>query len=185
MGRLPSGFFGGSLSGKTTLAKHISAAIYRRYGIKSLVLDPVGDDWGPHAKVFSAAQEDEFWREVWASRRMAIFVDEGTEMIGRDKELIPAFTRIRHLGHIFHVIGHRGDSLLPVMRDQIGTLYLFRQTPKSSEIWQECFACEEIEAATRLKQYEFLICERYDKKTRLPAVRKRMLDLKAPAGSTP
>jgi hypothetical protein len=121
----------------------------------------MGDEWGPHAKVFTAAQEKEFWEAVWASNRCAVFVDEGTEMIARDKDLIPAFTRIRHNNHKLFVIGHRGESLLPIMRDQITTLFLFRQTEKSAEIWAEQFTDKDIMKATTLKEYEFLWVEMF------------------------
>jgi molybdopterin-guanine dinucleotide biosynthesis protein len=175
MGRY--GTFGGSESGKTTLVRHLTAEIHKRNGMKALVLDPIGDDWGEFSKVFSHEQDDEFWKAVWSNRNMMIVVDEGTEMIARDKTLIPVFTRLRHNHHILFVIGHRGDSLLPVMRDQLSTIYLFRQNKKSAEIWAEAFACEEIMQATTLKQYEFLICRRYDPKTGLPSVKKGKLKL--------
>jgi hypothetical protein len=159
MGKLHTGIFGPSLSGKTFLAKYLSKMLWERHGIRSVVLDPIGDDWGPHAIVFTADKEEEFWAFVWSHTGYAVFVDEGTEMIGRDKELIPVFTRIRHQGHKLFVIGHRGSSLLPIMRDQISTLFLFRQTKKACEIWAEQFVNDQIFKAMELDEYEFLWVE--------------------------
>ena len=168
--KLHTGIFGPSLSGKTTLAKFLSKDMYRRHKIESLVLDPIGDDWGEHAQVFTATEEEQFWTKVWSSKRKAVFVDEGTEMIGRDKDLIPAFTRIRHQQHKLFVIGHRGNSLLPVMRDQISTLFLFRQTEKAAEIWVEQFTNEDIIQSTTLGQYEFIWVDMFGpvRKMKLP-----------------
>lgn len=174
MGKLHTGIFGPSLSGKTTLAKSLSAKLYRDHQIGSLVLDPLMDQWGEGAKVFSAEDEEKFWAAVWSEKRKMVVVDEGTEMIARSRELIPAFTRIRHRGHKLFVIGHRGDSLLPVMRDQISELYLFRQTEKSAQIWADQFTNEDILQATQLEQYEFIRVELYGKieRIRLPDPRK-------------
>jgi molybdopterin-guanine dinucleotide biosynthesis protein len=177
MGKGRYGVFGGSESGKTTLVKHLVPIHFEKHKMDALVLDPIGDDWGEHSKRFGSDQEEAFWKEVWSSRNKVIVIDEGTEMIARDKTLIPVFTRLRHCHHVLYVIGHRGDSLLPVMRDQLSTVYLFRQNPSSAKIWSETFACEDIMLSTGLRQYEFLICDRYDAKTGLPVVRKRKLEL--------
>jgi hypothetical protein len=170
MGKLHTGIFGPSLSGKTVLAKHISTDLYRRHGIKSLVLDPIQDDWGTHSTVFAGDEESQkkFWEKVWQEKRHAVFVDEGTEMISRNEELVPAFTRIRHQGHKLFVIGHRGNSLLPIMRDQISTLFLFRQTEKAAAIWAEQFTNDDIMIATSLKQHEFIWVELYSEKKLVP-----------------
>lgn len=169
MSQLHIGIFGPSLSGKTTLAKHLSENLFAGHKIESLVLDPIGDDWGKHSKVFIPDGEEEeremvekdFWDEVWSSNRKLVIVDEGTETINNDRKLIPAFTRIRHRGHKLMVIGHRGTTLLPIMRDQISSLYLFRQSNKAAEIWVEQFSDDRIEQATKLNQYEFLMCVLY------------------------
>ena len=167
--RLHFGIFGPGLSGKTTLAQKLSQSYWRNWRVKSLVLDPNLENWGPQAWVTN--DEDRFWDMVW-NREVdcALFVDEGTETIARDKEKTPLFTRVRHRknpndpkspGHRLHIIGHSGASLLPVQRNQIHTLYLFRQTPKAAELWAEEFSDERIMASTNLNQYQFLFCRMF------------------------
>src|SRR3974390_3483489 len=110
------GIFGISLSGKTTLSKHISALYASRYKIPSLVLDPNSEAYGPHATVTS--DEASFWETVWKNKNCLVIVDEAAETINSEKDLIPVFTRMRHLGHKLLVIGHRATNLLPIMREQ-------------------------------------------------------------------
>lgn len=152
------GIFGISLSGKTTLAKKISAQ-YARIGRASLVLDPFLEDWGRHAAV--TADEEKFWETVWKSRKMLVVVDECSTTIRREKELIPVFTSLRHLDHKLLVIGHHGSDLLPVMREQLDTVYLFRQNEKSAKYWVEKFADERVLESTSLSRYEYLYCRNF------------------------
>jgi hypothetical protein len=184
MGKLHTGIFGPSLSGKTVLAKHLSRQLWLRHGIKSLVLDPIGDDWGEWAIVYTADKQPEFWAHVWREKRFAVFVDEGTEMISRDKDLIPVFTRIRHNQHKLFVVGHRGSSLLPIMRDQISTIFLFRQTKKACEIWAEQFVNDQIFKAMDLNEYEFLWVEINTPKMELIPQKLNLKNENQPAAST-
>lgn len=153
-----AGIFGPSLSGKTTLAREICKG-YAKAGYKALVLDPNAEEWGVDSIVFT--DEAKFWATVWASKRCLVIVEESSETICRNKELIPVFTRLRHQHHILIVVGHSGASLLPVMRQQFDTLYLFLQSKKSSQTWVEETACERLIEATTLNQYEFLHYERF------------------------
>lgn len=148
------GIFGPGLSGKTTLAKALCASYYADHKLRSIVLDPNLENWGPGADVHDDANE--FWAAVWAARNCMIFVDEAAETIGRNKALTPLFTRIRHRGHKMHVMGHSGTDLLPVMRRQLSTLFLFRQSPKAAEIWTEEYCDERLMQCAKLRQYEFL-----------------------------
>lgn len=165
-----AGIFGPKLSGKTTLAKELSRQYWIRSKRRSLVLDPNLEVWGEHAWVTS--DEEKFWQAVWKGGKPSlIIVDEGTEMINRDKELIPVFTRLRHLNHKLIVIGHNGSVLLPIMRQQLDTLYLFRQSNKAAAMWAEDMTQEGFLGASQLEQFEFLYGERFK-----PPV-KRKLDL--------
>jgi len=151
------GIFGTGLSGKTTLAMHLSKSYWRKAQIKSLVLDPNKENWGPQA--FVTDDEAIFWEMVWKRERdCALFVDEGGETIKRDSEKTPLFTRVRHRGHRLHIIGHGGMNLLPVQREQIHTVYLFRQSKDGADLWAEQFAEPRIVDSTTLGQYEFLHC---------------------------
>lgn len=153
------GIFGPKLSGKTTLAKTISAQYWQRYQIRSLVLDPHLEDWPSPAVV--TADEETFWKTVWKSQNCIVFVEEAATTINRDRGLIQVFTRLRHCNHKLVVIGHSGVSLLPVMREQIDTVYLFRQPESACKVWAEVMTEERLYAAKELKQYEFIFHRLY------------------------
>lgn len=151
------GIFGPKLSGKSTLAHQLSHEYFQKHKMQSLVLDPHSDDWhlwGAHSIVTD--DEDKFWEMVWKSQSCIVFVEEAASTINRDKELIQVFTRLRHNGHKLVVIGHSGMNLLPVMREQIDTIYLFRQPPSSCKVWAEVLCNRELLKAETLNQYEFI-----------------------------
>lgn len=153
------GIFGPGLSGKTTLAKHLSRAYWNLSGIKSIVLDIHREDWGKQAWVTD--NEDAFDKMVWAERGCAVFVDESSDTIDRSKAFTKFFTRIRHRGHKMHVIGHDGSSLLPVQRQQLQTLFLFRQSEDPCKEWAKLYGNRGIMEACTLDQYYFLWCQFY------------------------
>lgn len=161
-----AGIFGPKLSGKTTLAMVLSRQYWRECKIRSLVLDINNDRWGPQAWV--TTDEKKFWRAVWASEHSLVIVDEAAETINRDDQLIPVFTRLRHLHHKLIVIGHSGVNLLPIMRDQLDTLYLFRQSKRAAALWAESMTQDGFSEAVILGQFEFL----YGEKFRAPIKRK-------------
>jgi hypothetical protein len=150
------GIFGVGRGGKTTLAKNISREVWATAGIRSLVWDINGEQWGRQAMMFM--HEEPFWRQVWREKSCMIFVDEAAETIKRDSDKTSLFTRVRHRGHKLVVIGHTGASLLPAQRNQISTLYLFRQSPEGADLWAQLYADRRIMASTALKRYEFLEC---------------------------
>jgi hypothetical protein len=152
-----AGCFGPKLSGKTTFIKSLSRDYWRGKGLRSLVQDPNLDgDWGAHAWV--CADEKQFWSVVWGSRNCLVIVEEAAATIRRDRDLIPVFTRMRHNHHRLIVVGHSGADLLPTMRQQFDTLYLFRQPPSAAEVWAETFADGRIMECCTLRQYEILHC---------------------------
>lgn len=155
--RLHVGIFGPGQSGKTTLAKHLSRSYWENHDIPSLVLDPNFEIWGKHARVFT--DESIFWDTVWKEKSHAVFVEEAAETIRRDNGKTSLFTRVRHRGHKVHVSGHSGTNLLPVMREQLSTLFLFRQSAKAAALWAEMLVDERILAATALDEFEFLECQ--------------------------
>lgn len=154
-----AGIMGPKLSGKSTLARKLSEEYWRRCHMRSFVLDPNLDNWGKQAWVTN--DEDKFWAAVWSTRNALVIVDEAGETINREKDLIPVFTRLRHLHHKLIVIGHSGVNLLPIMRQQLDTLYLFRQSKKAAAIWCEDMTQEGFMGATELNEYEFLFGQKF------------------------
>lgn len=156
------GIFGISLSGKTTLAKQISRQYAEEMQIPSIVLDPHIEVYGDHATV--TADEELFWKTAWESKTpLIVIVDEAAATLRRERDLVPVFTRMRHHKHRLLVIGHNGTDLLPVMRQQFDTLYLFRQPSKAAEIWADLFSEPDLLQAGSLNQFEYLHCQLYHK----------------------
>jgi len=164
-----AGIFGPKLSGKTTLAKALSREYFLKCKLRTLVLDPNNDDWGKQSLVFT--DEEKFWPVVWQSQNCLVIVDEAAATIRRDKDLIPVFTRLRHLHHKLIVIGHSGMDLLPVMRQQFDELFLFRQPESAAKVWAETMTQKGLLQSGELKQFEFLHTKLYGtpRKLRLQA----------------
>lgn len=156
-----AGIFGPKLSGKTTLAKYISRQYWTKHHIRSMVLDINNESWGEQAWVTD--DNDKFWTAVWQTNNSLVVVDEASSTIKRDQTLIPVFTRLRHLNHKLIVIGHNGMNLLPIMREQFDTLYLFRQPEKAAKVWAETFTQVELLSAVNLQQHEFLHTQLFGK----------------------
>lgn len=172
-----AGVMGPKLSGKTTLAMTLSREYWYRAKMRSLVLDPNLEEWGKQAWVTN--DEEKFWKAVWSTTHCLVIVDEAGETINREKELIPVFTRLRHLHHKLIVIGHSGVNLLPIMRQQLDTLYLFRQSPKAAAMWCEDMTQQGFIAAQELNEYEFLYGEKFKAPVKMKLNLNRKLQIPA------
>ncbi len=159
MSRLHVGVFGPGDSGKTTLLKQLSASYWKLAGIRSICLDPNLEKWGDHA--FVTDDEEKFNRVFWSNKGCAVFIEEATETIARDRKKNGLFTRGRHQEHKIFVSGHSGSNLLPVQRGQLFTLFLFRQPESAAQVWSELFTDKRILECAQLQQYEFLHCQIY------------------------
>lgn len=148
------GIFGPKKSGKTTLAQYLASEYWKQEGRRSLVNDPNQAAWG--AECWQAETEEKFWQTAWKTRDCLLICDDAAATINRDADLVDVFTRINHCGHKLLVIGHSGGNLLPVMREQMDTLYLFRTSPKMADAWYEIFHDPAIREANTLGQFEFL-----------------------------
>jgi molybdopterin-guanine dinucleotide biosynthesis protein len=153
------GIFGPKLSGKTTLAKALSKQFWQQEQRRTLVLDPHGEVWGEHAMVFT--DEAKFWKAVWSVQNCLVIVEEAAATIRRERTLVPVFTRMRHNNHKLLVIGHSGMDLLPVMRQQLDMIFLFRQPESAAKVWSETFTEKGLLQSQELKQYEFIRCAMY------------------------
>ncbi len=178
------GIFGPSLCGKSYAAKQLSLARWRNHRRRSLVLDLNADNWGEHSLVYTLPPEfrdpppgvnitDEQRREavaalvgrflgkMWALRDLDVFIDEATETVGRSTDFTGVFTRGRHRGHIVYAMGHAATVLLPIQRDQFGTLFLFRQSPRAASMFADEWAEPRIMQATTLRKHEFVLCKKF------------------------
>jgi molybdopterin-guanine dinucleotide biosynthesis protein len=146
--------FGTTLCGKTTLAVELSRQYYKQKKIRTLALDPHRADWG--AQAWATQNEEEFWRVVWARTGHLVIVEDASLTINRDRDLMQVFTQIRHNKHRLLVVGHSGSDLLPGMRKQLDTLFLFQQDADSVKDWKKIFPKGGVERALSLEKYEFL-----------------------------
>ncbi len=149
-----AGIFGPKLSGKTTLARQLSVEYWRKNKMRSLILDPHLESWGGQAWVTD--NEEKFWEAVWKTKNCLVIVEEAAATIRRERNLVPVFTRLRHREHKLIVIGHSGMDLLPVMRQQFDTIYLFRQPKSAAVVWSETMTEPGLIDAVELDQYEFI-----------------------------
>lgn len=162
-------------SGKSTLAKEIVRGMSDN-GYDTLVLDPNMEKWD-RAKVVMK-DEVKFFDLVWKSERCLVVIEEATMTIARDKDLIDLFTRVRHQGHKLCIVGHSGMNLLPIMREQIHFLYLFRQNENACKVWADVMSERRLMDATNLKRYEFLRCIQFGAKDGSNLVSKGTLKIK-------
>lgn len=154
------GIFGPKLSGKTTLAKHLSREYWNQKRIRSLVFDVHNEsDWGPQAWV--TPNKEEYWPTIWRLKDCIVIVDEAAVTINRNNDLNSVFTMLRHNRHRLLIIGHSGRELTLGMRQNLDTIFLFRQPEKVAEIWAETFAQKGLLAASDLQRYEFIQCSTY------------------------
>ena len=155
------GIFGPKKSGKTTLGQYLGREYWNAENRRCLVNDPNNSEWGPHFWV--AKNEDEFWATAWKTQNCLLICDDAAASIARDGDLVDVFTRINHNGHKLLVIGHSGVNLLPQMREQMDTLYLFKTSPKAAAMWFEIFPDPALDSAVHLGRYEFLYVRQYEK----------------------
>ena len=162
-----TGFFGPTACGKTTLAQAL-AVEKQKNGLAVLVCDPIGVHWP--AATWQTTDALLLLEKAKRARNCRIFIEEASLSVARDRDLSWLFTTARHAGHMTHVIGQDGASLLPAMRQQLSSVYLFRCHPDLAEMWARQFARPEIASqAPQLEQFEFLVCSAF-----LPLKRLRL-----------
>lgn len=86
----------------------------------------------------------EKWLRTWQHRdcrNCNVVWEESSTTIKRDPDLVDVFTaKAGAGGHRLIVTGHSGAALLPVMREQLTELFLFRQSEREAKIWQDQFS---------------------------------------------
>ncbi len=145
---------GTSLSGKSTLAKEL-ARIYKKQGRKVVVLDEMMDP-GWNADLLT--DDPGYFMEVfWASRNLAVFIDEAGEAVGKyDKAMSKVATRGRHWGHISHFIVQDPTQIARVVRTQSDECYGFALDDRGSEILAREFRQPELLHCETLVQGEYI-----------------------------
>lgn len=125
---------GVTLTGKTTLARHIASGLCAR-GHRVFVYDPMigtgtagADDeepWGKGAIIF--ADEDSLVKAMHENDREAhVFIDESDELFSHSrKENFWILTRGRHFLLSVNLITQRPKMISPTVRRQCTKLYMF------------------------------------------------------------
>jgi hypothetical protein len=150
---------GMSESGKTSLAKQIAANMRAR-NIRTMALDPLRDPAWPVD--FITADQHEFLRTFWASKKCAAFMDEGGQSVGRyNLAMQETVTKGRHWGHACYLIAQKATQLAPVVRDMCSTLFVFSVAPSSAKMLAEDFNNDLILQASTLKQFEFICVHKF------------------------
>lgn len=156
------GVFGRRLSGKTTLVIELLKQWHRAEGRYGVVLDPKAQqhNWGAHCWV---TKEREQWLAKWQDPRCRfcnVVWEETSTTLKRDADLVDVFTaKAGEHAHRLIVTGHTGMALLPVMRWQIGELFLFRPAEDEAEEWSRIFMDRRIStlaASLDFQRREFL-----------------------------
>lgn len=150
---------GTTLSGKSTLAKDLSA-LYMARGRQVLVLDELmAQDW--HAALVTD-NPDEFLEAFWNSRNLAVFIDEAGESVGRYNEAMSkTATRGRHWGHFCHYICQRPTMLGRNVRGQCSEVFAFTLDQKDADSLAEDFVQPELRKAPTLMQGEYIRAVRF------------------------
>lgn len=162
---------GTTLSGKSTLARRLAAA-YKAAGRRVIVLDELMDPaWVSEAGAdFLTDDPEEFLQVFWASRNLAVFIDEAGDSVGRyNKTMTKTATRGRHWGHIVHYITQRPNSLDVTVRAQCTEIFAFALGPKDADALAEAFIQPALEDCGKLEQGEYIHAVRFDPETRKPS----------------
>lgn len=111
-------------SGKSTLIRLEIIPRFKKAGIKSAVLDPIGD---PSFKAdYQTKNSDEFLKYAFANNNHILIIDESGQAIGRyNKPMEALATSVRHKGNFSFFAVHSATTLPPVIRYQCANVFLF------------------------------------------------------------
>lgn len=145
---------GRTLSGKTTFAKKKAHSLQKQ-GYSTIVLDPFLDpEWNADFITSNSAQ---FLQTVWASRKCAVFVDEGGDTIGKYSDVMNQLaTRGRQWGHKCFFISQRSKQLSTTLRAQCSELAIFKQSLKDTKDLADEYVEPMINEAHMLTKGEFI-----------------------------
>jgi len=152
-------------TGKTYFNQRLAAGC-KKAGLGVLALIPKGFPPWPEADrtIYDPAQ---FLTTAHKARRCAIFIEMSDAAISRyDEDFIHLATYGRHLGHRCFFIAQRHTQINSTIRDQCGTLFLFRVGPKTAALLAEEFVDQALHDAAALTGHSY-----FHKQHGIPAVR--------------
>ncbi len=146
-------FVGMTEMGKTTLARNMGIA-YRSRGFETIVLDPLLDPrWRAS---YITSDGDKFIAKCKVSQKCMLFVDEGSESVGRyNVPMQWVVTQSRHWGHSAHILCQGATQLAMIVRDQCTHLYLFAAGKRNGTLLAEDFNAPELEMCVSLNVGEY------------------------------
>lgn len=111
-------------SGKTTLLKKEIIPRFKTAGIKSAVLDPIGD---PSFKAdYQTKSSSEFLKFAYREKGYILIVDESGQAIGKYNAAMHSLaTTVRHKGNFSFFAVHSVTGLPPIVRGQCANIFLF------------------------------------------------------------
>lgn len=149
---------GGSECGKTTLAAGLSLGLWNRHKLRTLAFDPWLKEnprrWGKHA--WATDEMTKFEHVVFSCRGCCVVWDEGTSTGGRERDKVKFFTAVRHNHPAFFFLGHQYSAMLPVMRNSLTDVFLFRSNPDEATQWANIMTDPALLAASELPQFACL-----------------------------
>lgn len=120
-------------TGKTSLLKWEIIPRFRKAGVKSAVLDPLGD---PSFKAdFQTRNPDEFLAYSFKVQNHILIVDEGGQAIGRyNKPMLALATTVRHKGNFSFFVTHGVTDLAVTIREQCANVFIFATPRRNIEL---------------------------------------------------
>lgn len=147
-------------SGKTSIAKMICEGLKKKKK-KTAVLDPLLDpDWDAD---FITADKDEFITHCKAQQNLYIFIDEGSESVGRYDTTMQWFaTQSRHWGHSCFFISQGITQMSPIIADQSSRAIVFSVSYTNIDIIAEKWNMPELRKVPRMEKGEFYVIDRFN-----------------------
>ena len=146
--------------GKSTLLKIEIIPAFKKKGIQSAVLDPLGDP--TFAADFSTKDSMEFIRFAYTHSNYILVVDESGRAVGRYNSVMQNLaTEIRHKGNLSFFATQGVTQLAPVVRDQCANVFVFNCSRRNFEIIADEFAKPELLKLKTLDKGEFYYVPRF------------------------
>lgn len=156
---------GGQGSGKS-YAAHLLARRDVAAGVPVFIHDPHGtvSSWPSGPIVHHFTDLNLLIKALRGSQRIKAYIEESGESIGRGSDAVEKqwlATGSRKWGHVVTFIAQEAQQLLPVIRKNCTRGLIFRQSLRNAKLLCDDFADNSLLKITELRQYEFLLVERF------------------------